>query len=223
MFGHGTAKELSAPPVSMNLIEEINHRVANEYAEAIASLSLAASRAGDDEVKVTLARVANRLRDHADSHRVLIPPSTDSTANLADYIGRICQAYSKATLAERGVLLALDMADVELPADRCWRIGLVLTELIRNAARHGLLGGGGKISVRIAQSSGQLICAVSDTGQRPTHSIPGRGQHVIRSLVADLGGSVEWSFTSTGSFAVMRIPDPHQATVRSEHMAQLQA
>ncbi|TIW05801.1 MAG: hypothetical protein E5V81_34475, partial [Mesorhizobium sp.] len=80
MFGHGTAKELSVPSVSMNLIEEINHRVANEYAEAIASLSLAASRAGDDGVKMTLARVANRLRDHANSHRALIPPSTDSTA-----------------------------------------------------------------------------------------------------------------------------------------------
>ena len=97
------------------LIEEINHRVANEYAEAIASLSLASSRAGDDEVKVTLARVANRLRDHADSHRASIPPPTDSTANLADYIGRICRAFSKATRDYRQ-LAGRRLADHELVA-----------------------------------------------------------------------------------------------------------
>jgi two-component sensor histidine kinase len=204
MFAH-TALEPSTPSVSFSLVEEINHRVINEYSEAIATLSIAASRTVDDKIRTELARAADRLRDHAASHRALMPPPAECTTNLADYLGRICNAFSKAALEERGVLLVLDTIDVVLPSERCWRIGLIVAELIRNAARHGLHGRDGKISVHVAELSGQLTCLVRDTGQPPAEMKPGRGLRVIRSLVAELGGSVEWSFTLNGNFAFLQL------------------
>lgn len=206
MFGNGAVPEPAVPPASLHLVEEINHRVFNEYSEAIASLSLAASRAVNDTTREALIKAADRLRDHAESHRALLPPPVDTGANLADYIGRICNAFAQSTLAEREVLLVLDAADVVLPADRCWRIGLIIAELIRNAARHGLKGRSGQITVHVAKYAGKLMCLVRDTGQPVAGGLPGRGQRLVLSLVNDLGGSVDWSFASDGARALVQLP-----------------
>jgi two-component sensor histidine kinase len=206
MFGQSTVQESAVLLTPLHLVEEINHRVVNEYSEAIASLSLAASRAANETTKQALASAAERLRDHAESHRALLPPPTQAGTNLADYIGRICNAFAQSTLAEREVLLVLDATDVVLPADRCWRIGLVIAELIRNAARHGLKGRSGRISVHLAVDAGQLICLVRDTGRPTVAAIPGRGQRLVLSLVDDLGGCVEWTFAPDGARTLVRLP-----------------
>jgi two-component sensor histidine kinase len=207
MFSEKSFAEPLAQLYSLDLVEEFSHRVFNEYTEAISMLSLAASRADSDSAKVTLAMAADRLRDHAASHRTLLPPTFEGAANLADYIGQICRAFTKATLADRGIRLILRTDDVVLPADRCWRVGLVVAELIRNAARHGLGGGGGLILVRFTQHLGEVTCLVCDTGRASAKKTSsGRGQKLIRSLVADLDGAVEWSFTPQGGIARMQFP-----------------
>jgi two-component sensor histidine kinase len=213
MFGQDTDQHSAVLSTPLHLVEEINHRVINEYSEAIASLSLAASRAANQSTREALASAANRLRDHAESHRALLPPPMQVGTNLADYIGRICNAFAKSTLVEREVLLVLDADDIILPADRCWRIGLIIAELIRNAARHGLKGRSGQISVRVAEQVGRLICLVRDTGRPAPSSAPGRGQRLIVSLVNDLGGDVEWSFAPGGARALVRLPLHHSLDV----------
>lgn len=202
----GCMSEPAASPLALNLVEEINHRVVNEYSEAIATLHLAASRSDDDRIKRELDRVTGRLHDHAQAHRALMPPRADADANLADYVGRICNSFAQATLAERGILLMLDAADITLSADRCWRLGLVVAELVRNAARHGRFEDAGRISVRIAENAGDVTCIVRDTGTPRPAAVPGRGQHLIRSLVDDLAGEVQWAFTPEGCAAFVRVP-----------------
>jgi two-component sensor histidine kinase len=135
-----------------------------------------------------------------------MPPRTGVNENLADYVGRICNSFARATLAERGLMLVLDTADITLSADRCWRIGLVVAELIRNAARHGRFDEAGRICVHIAEGDGRITCIVRDTGAPGTSPVPGRGQHLIHSLVEDLAGEVRWSFTPEGCAAFVRVP-----------------
>ncbi|QAY79062.1 ATP-binding protein [Sphingosinicella sp. BN140058] len=206
MLGCDSAPDVLLPPSSLKLVEEINHRVVNEYAEAIATLSLAASRVEDPAAQAVLARAAARLHDHAESHRALMPPAVDGEADLGDHVARICDAFTRATLAERDVHLGVRTVEIRLAAERCWRIGLVLVELIRNAARHGLRGSGGLISVEVSEQSGLLTCEVRDNGRPPSRAIPGRGQGLIRALVAELGGGVEWIFTEGGAIARVQLP-----------------
>ena len=196
----------TASPVSLALVEELNHRVINEYAEAISSLSLAASSTDDPVAKDAIDRAASRLRDHAAAHSTLMPPAVPHDADLGEHVSRICEAFTRATLAERRVRLILTMAEVRLPADHCWRVGLILVELIRNAARHGLGGSEGQISVLIAERAGSLVCEVRDNGRPSVRTVPGRGQGLIRGLVNELGGRVDWSFAIGGAVAIMRIP-----------------
>ena len=192
-------------PVSLDLVEEINHRVVNEYSEAIAMLSIAAARTSSGDAREALRDTADRLRDHAETHRALMPPMVAGRANLADHIAAICKTYVKATLADRGVHLTLKTEDIMMPAEKCWRIGLVVAELVRNAARHGLKGKGGRIVIEIARRGGHVTCLVSDNGAAGGGS-PGRGQRLVRSLVADLGGEMHWFFEPEGALAYFRLP-----------------
>jgi two-component sensor histidine kinase len=215
MIAHGLAAGRATQPASLNLVEEINHRVVNQYSEAIATLSLAANRT-DGVARDALTRAAERLRDHAESHRALMPPPVEADANLADYLDRICRTFTQAMLAERGIVLVLDADDLPLSADRCWRVGLVVAELVRNAARHGLRGGGGEISVRVAGEADRLTCVVRDNGRPPVHVVPGQGQQLIRSLVADLGGQVRWVFRAAGAIALVQLPLTGSARLAGE-------
>jgi two-component sensor histidine kinase len=203
MLGQNTIQDPAVFATQLHLVEEINHRVVNE---AIASLTLAASHAVNDATKRALANAADRLRDHAETHRALLPPSIQGETNLAQYIAAICNAFAQSTLAEREVLLVLDAEDIVLPADRCWRIGLIVAELVRNAARHGLKGRSGQISVHLAKHGGSLICLVEDNGRSMPAGTPGRGQRLVLSLIDDLGGDVEWSFAPGGARAQVRLP-----------------
>jgi two-component sensor histidine kinase len=194
------------PLQPLHLLEEISHRVANEYAEAIAMLRLAAANAGNAQVGAALGAVANRLRAHADAHRALLAPAAAGPVDLAEYVGQVCASMTRALLAPNGVLLLVDADEVWLESGRSWRVGLIVAELIRNAARHGLGGGPGAIRVSIAEACGWVSCGVSDNGQLTYAAQPGRGHRLVEALAAELGGSVDWWFTPTGCLARLEIP-----------------
>ncbi|KRA61206.1 hypothetical protein ASD89_04165 [Caulobacter sp. Root656] len=189
----------------LHLVEEISHRVVNEYAEAISGLSLAAAGPIGGDLRQALRHAADRLRAHAENHRALLPPM-EARVNLADYVGRLCAAFSRATLAERRVGLVLETDEVWLASDRAWRLGLAVAELIRNAARHGLHGRGGVIWVQLTRSRGDVVCLVSDDGIAPARLAPGRGMALVQALVSELGGAVEWRSGDTGCLACLSVP-----------------
>ena len=206
MLAYGIAGEGSRPSSGpFNLVEELNHRVINEYAEAISALSVAA-RTATFGAKAVLDEAAERLRNHAECHRAL-HPQAPGLVNLADHLARICRSYTDAVLAGRGVHLSLDCDDIWLESDISWRVGLIIAELVRNAARQGLQSKEGRIFVRVSKRGGQLSCRVSDTGGGMPGASPGRGQDLIRSLAAELGGTAEWVFTPLGNCALLRIPE----------------
>jgi two-component sensor histidine kinase len=51
------------------LLHELNHRINNEFAAAISTVSLAARRSNIDEVKAVLSGVVELLHGYADVHR----------------------------------------------------------------------------------------------------------------------------------------------------------
>jgi two-component sensor histidine kinase len=196
----------AAPLQPLHLIEEITHRVVNEYTEAIATLSLAAGASGNLQARAVLTSTANRLRAHVEAHRALQAPLGGELADLADYIVRVCACLSKAPLAASGVALSVDTEEVWLEKDRCWRVGLIVAELIRNAARHGLSGGPGAVKVEITEESGLVSCLVSDNGRGMTGVSYGRGRGLVSSLAAELGGAVDWAFTPLGCRVLLEFP-----------------
>ena len=65
----------SLEPTPLRLVGEISHRVLNDYAHAIATLSLARAGTTDVAAQSALAAAEGRLRAYADAHRALRPPT----------------------------------------------------------------------------------------------------------------------------------------------------
>ncbi len=213
----------AAPMQPLHLIDEISHRVVNDYTEVIRALGLAAAAAPDAGAQVALTSAAIRLRAQVEAHRALQAPVGEGPMHLGDYVGRLCAALARAWLAGNGVRLRVTADEVWLDAGRCWRVGLIIAELVRNAARHGLAGGAGAIWVAVEDAAGRIRCSVCDDGEGAPGLRAGRGRRVVQALAGDLGGSVDWSFGAAGCCAVLEFghappgPVPGSQATRLRH------
>lgn len=188
------------------LVQEINHRVVNEYSSAIAGIQLAAKYVTSSRARNALAGAAERLSNCAAAHRALQAPVWVQHAELADYLQTLCSALTAARLEEQGVRLTLAAEAVSLPAERCWRVGLIVSELITNCSRHGLSAGPGSIRVEIEVAGDAIVCRVMDDGQGAATIQPGQGVAVVLGLAEELGGTVVWRSNTYGTTAELTFP-----------------
>lgn len=188
------------------LVEEISHRVVNEYSQAIAGLRVAACAITSKEAQSTLAMAAARLLSFAEAHRALQAPLVKGEVELTASLTRLCETISAARLHERGIRLTLAAEPVRLAADQSWRVTLIVSELITNAMRHGLRGGPGNIRVEVGGCDRATFCRVSDDGRCEGPIRPGRGFDVVTGLASELGGEVSWCFGPSGTSAELRFP-----------------
>jgi two-component sensor histidine kinase len=190
------------------LIEEISHRVINEYTRAISTICVAAKTIDHVPARRAMLGAVQSLHSQADAHRALQVPLSGGRIDIGDYLQTVCAALSNAYLADAGIRLTLSRCPAPLPADVCWRLGLVVTELVNNAARHGLGWAEGRIRVELEVTQSELYCSVSDNGRSSARPAMGRGGHIVTALVADLGGLVDWSFHDLGVNVIVLIPLP---------------
>jgi len=185
------------------LLAEMNHRVANEYALAVSSISLAA-RCASPDARPALLAARDRLFGYAEAHRAHLAPKGES-ADLSDYLEQLCHNIVRAHLAERGVALRFIAEPCSLPSDACWRVGLIVSELITNALRHGVSAAGGLITVELRVCADGLDCVVRDNGGPAPQSPGGYGSQIIEGIARELGGRINRSFARTGCCAVLSL------------------
>jgi two-component system, sensor histidine kinase PdtaS len=201
-----TAEDGLSPALLM--IEEFSHRALNDYTGAICMLHAAANELGDSAARAALGDAAQCLHDRAQTFHVLKAPRGQGLLDLADYLEAICKVLSTSCLASAGIRLTLIRENVRLPADQSWCLGLAVTELIMNAARHGLRWEAGDIRVEMSLGDFEVCCTVTDNGCPIALPRVGRGRRIISALVAGIGGRADWSFGPSGACAALQIPRP---------------
>lgn len=196
------------------LVAEITHRVANEYAHAISSLRRAAQDAPDAQSRASLKGAAERLWAYAQAHRALRPPVAPGRVDLGEHLTSLCAALSAASLTDRGVRLTLATDEaVLLDAERCWHVGLVVAELVNNAARHVFGPEGGLVRVELSGGRGVARCRVTDNGRPRPNATPDSGSGVIAGLAVALDGDIERWSSPSGTTAVLTFPTSDGADV----------
>jgi two-component sensor histidine kinase len=188
------------------LMRELSHRINNEFASAIGVISLAAARSGSSEVKAALSDVSERLHRYADVHRSLQMPDYHTYINAALYLQQLCLSISRSRLEPNNISLILAASPLSVPSDRCWRLGLIVNELITNSARHAFQQTKGKILVELHSAKSFVVCRVSDNGRSPPQIQRGRGLAIIHELAERLDGTLEQSFGMEGSSSLLVFP-----------------
>jgi two-component sensor histidine kinase len=188
------------------LLREYSHRINNEFASAIGVISIAAARSPNDQAKAALSAVRDQLQNFAQVHHALQMPAHSTSIDAGAYLRRICQAISRSKLDARGIELLLMERPFQMDSERCWRLGLIVSELITNAVRHAFHSGGGAISIELLPSASFVECRVADNGSGVANVNHGHGLKIIGALAESLGGSIDQQFGPRGATSVLIFP-----------------
>jgi two-component sensor histidine kinase len=176
------------------LLRELNHRINNEFTSAINLVAVGAVIAENPEVKATLSNVVELLHRHADVHRALAMPASNGLVETAKYLRRIGMVVSRSKLDRMNIHLVLAADALRLESDRCWRLGLLVHELITNSARHASFDNqSGEIKIELRRSGALANCIVSDNGSGSAVVRPGHGLSIVNELGKSLGGRIEYA------------------------------
>jgi two-component sensor histidine kinase len=198
-------------PQELLLLDELNHRINNELASLIGIVSLAA-RSANDDIKRALDGVVQLLHSCAELHHVLQLPDQDALVDAAEYLGKLCGAISRSKLDPIDIDLVLKAPSLLLSSSCCWRLGMIVSELITNAARHAFAGRRGEIRVELFRAGAFVMCNVADNGSSPMQIQAGRGLRIVDALSAGLDGFFERKFGPTGSTSTLIFPYGDQHT-----------
>ena len=154
------------------LVRELAHRLNNEYASLIGLTSGIAARSSAGEVKAALCEVTNLLHNYAGVHRALQMPTYSTTIDASSYIRTLCQSIKRARLDRRGIELVLAESPLQLHSEQCWKLGMIVSELITNSARHAFGDRGGTIRIELSSFGPFAQCSFMDNGSSKHSSTP---------------------------------------------------
>ena len=185
------------------MAKEIDHRVTNSL-QFISSMLSMQSRGLDENTASHLQMAANRVGSVAQVHRNFYTHEADEVSCIA-FLRRLCADLSG--ILGRQIEVAGDEGKV--PTTRIQPIGLMLNELITNAAKHGA----GRIDVEYTIEGGRHELSVCDEGEGlprdfDSKNTDGLGMKVVHALAGQLGGTVSAAANACGRGACFTVTYP---------------
>jgi two-component sensor histidine kinase len=180
------------------LLREQQHRVRNNLMAVTAMLRDGERDATTPDSRARFGEVRGRVFALASLYDHLLGAGLSADgASLRDYLAALCRgARDFYDFAAPGIGLAFEADDgaVVLGIDACTAVGIVVNELVANAAEHAFAAaGGGRIVVRLGPDGhGGVEVSVEDdgVGVPPGAEGGGVGLGVARRLVEQIGGSL---------------------------------
>ncbi len=132
---------------------------------------------------------------------------------MRDYLSDLCAALADALFLRGGITLSCDADESSVPRDRAVSIGLVVNELVTNAAKHAFPGRDiGTIKVMFRnRSGGGWTVTVSDDGvglpEAPAVTGPdnGLGGRLIEAFARQAGGALTTDSDRTGTRVTLEL------------------
>ena len=187
------------------MAREIDHRVMNSL-QFVSSLLAMQSRDPDvTNAAGHLKAAANRVAAVAQVHRNFY---SDEAAEVSciTFLRRLCADLS--SILERQIEVSGD--ETTVPTTKIQPIGLLVNELVTNAAKHG--SGEIEVSFRVSGPMGELM--VCDEGDGlpanfdPQTSSGGLGMKVVAALATQLGGHLQAGTKPSGLGSCFSISFP---------------
>src|SRR6266700_8269890 len=182
------------------LLRELNHRIKNELASAICTVSAKAVQSDSVAVKAALLDVVDLLHQCPDVHRALRMPDQGRLTDAAKYLQQLCFSITRYRLDRLAIRVLFSADDLQLEGERCWKLGLIVSELLTNVARHARFDvGHPELRVELLLAGTVVKCGVSDNGSAAEPIQRGRGLTIIGELASSLGGRIHTSCAAEGS------------------------
>lgn len=193
----------------VEMFDELNHRVKNNLAIVSSMLTLQARAAVLPQVRAHLEKAVDRIQTIADVHGSLYRSGRQDDVDFAAYLQDLCDRLATSVLDHDRVTLRVEVDPVILPLDRAVALGVVVNELVTNAAKHAYPApASGQISVRLEHGPAGVALTVGDSGPglpaQPAKS--GLGMRLVRSLCQQMGAEFEVE-PPPGATVSVRLPE----------------
>ncbi len=189
------------------LLRELHHRVTSGVASAIDLVSAAAVRADGPEAKAALGDVVELLHGYAEVHRALAMPAGETLIHAATSIRKLGCAMRRAVLDRMGIELAFATQSLVLQPERCWRLGLIVHELVMGAARQACFDARtAEIKIKLTRIGALVNCVIADNGSRSARGVSEREFRNSKELARALGGRIEQGFGAEFTSVVLSFP-----------------
>jgi two-component sensor histidine kinase len=181
---------------------ELDHRVRNMLALFSSMIEVQRRRTIDPAAQDALAQVSTRLQSIAAAHRELYRGDDDvSKIDLVAYLDELCRHLSGALFADVSAQLQTDLSGrVRIDRDRAVAIGLVVNELVTNAAKHAHNDGATIVRVSLTCVKSECTLTVADNGPglpaAAETSAPGAAGGLGRGLIAAFIQQAEGELTA---------------------------
>jgi len=177
------------------LLREIDHRIKNNFMMVASLVDIQRRRSDNKAVKEALAAVLARIESFTRAHQHLYhTPGKTGAVHMQSYISELCDALAQALTLHGAIALSCSADDVEMDRDRAVAVGLLINELVTNAAKHAFEGReSGRIVITFGKSDGgwRLIVEDDGVGMRPeTDDAAGLGQRLIEAFVRQADGDL---------------------------------
>jgi two-component sensor histidine kinase len=211
-----TAELSAALEQQKTLVREVHHRVKNNMVVIQALLSLQKGQARSAVIAEVISKIQRRIESMTLIHEQLYRiDGGSSNVDASDYLKTlVTRLDSSLATGERLFMIESDIESVPLTMEVAVPCGLIINELVSNAAKYAFSGRSrGTITVHFSRlEPGRLRLSVSDDGvglEKPFGSSEsgGIGSTIVITLTEQLGGEVE-TVPQPGLTVAVTFPDP---------------
>jgi PAS domain S-box-containing protein len=174
------------------LLREADHRIKNSLQLVGSLLTLQRSRLSDPDAVAALDGAISRVMAVGEAHRALHQSADLRHVALDDMLRDLCAHVG--TLNPALTFVCDCPAALELDTERAIPLGLVVSELLTNAAKHAYPAGAGAVCTTVAVTDGVFEITVSDDGVGLAGAGTPRarlGSSIVRALVAQIGAAMD--------------------------------
>lgn len=169
------------------VLRESHHRMKNTLTLLGASVRRDFTRAGTRDVSIAVDRFERRIVAFGRLYQLLSDSDNLSAVAVGTFFENLCEALSEAVLEPVGIRCEAAIESGTLPASQCHRLGLMLTELVTNAAKHAFPNNDGAlIRIELVNRDGAWLCTVADNGIGATGPLQGTGSRILDGLARSI-------------------------------------
>lgn len=190
-------------------MRESNHRIKNNLQVLMSLLALQSRQCEQDQQRRALLDACARVAAVARLHERLEDAAFEDRVDVALFVNEIC-ADLRTCFASDGLVLEADIEPAHLPAKVALPVGLMVSELVTNAVKHGGAGGACHVRASLRKETGGWRLRVVDDGPGieadALQSRSRSGSRLLFALARQLGGSIEIDEVASGASISVRFP-----------------
>lgn len=194
------------------LVREVHHRVSNSLQMVLSFVSMQAGQTADPAAREALEATQNRIQAISKVHHRLYTRDDLTTIDLDDYLATLVgELRASLDKGHRGVTLDLRAEPIEVSPDEAVSIGVIINELVSNAAKYAFADGtGGSIAIELLREGAGYSLRVSDDGvgfdsaTAPRGS--GMGMRIVNGVSRSLGSRIENLAVERGTSFRLTVP-----------------